>query len=135
MNSGEKYDLRIYEEIQSISNRSAHWRVSMRSSSWRPPTDVYETEDALIIRVEIAGMKESDFEIALNDHILSIRGFRQDLPEQRAYHQMEIYFGEFFIDIHLPLPVEPQGVEAAYKNGFLWVTLPKSKPQKIKIED
>ena len=53
-----------------------NWRLSLRSTSWRPPTDVYEVDDDLIVRVEIAGMREEDFSIELNGRILSIRGMR-----------------------------------------------------------
>ena len=46
----------------------------MRTPVWRPPTDVYELEETLVVRVEIAGMREEDFIIQLNGRILSIRG-------------------------------------------------------------
>lgn len=118
-----------------MSVQSSHWRLRMRSSAWRPPTDVYETEDLIIIRVEIAGMKEQDFEVELQGHVLSVRGIRQDTPEQRAYHQVEIRFGEFYIDLHLPAPVIPGGVKADYDNGFLVITLPKEKSRRIQVEE
>jgi len=107
----------------------------MRTPAWRPPTDVYETEDKLIVRVEIPGMREDDFTIELNGRILSIRGVRQDLSERRAYHQMEIRFGEFIIEIELPFHIEVNQVEAVYNNGFLRVILPKARPRQISIAE
>lgn len=118
-----------------MSDRSSHWRLRMRSSAWRPPTDVYETGEYIIIKVEIGGMKEEDFDVELEEHVLSIKGIRQDISEERAYHQADIRYGEFYIDIHLPAPVEAQAVTADYDNGFLIVSLPKSKTRSIPVED
>lgn len=117
-----------------MSEQSAHWRLRMRSSAWRPPTDVYETTDNIEIRVEIGGMKEENFDVELQGHILSIRGIRQDFPKERAFHQVEIMYGEFYIDIHLPVPVDALGVTADYDNGFLLVSLPKSRSKQIQVE-
>ncbi|MBN1146914.1 MAG: Hsp20/alpha crystallin family protein [Anaerolineales bacterium] len=105
----------------------------MRTPAWRPPTDVYEFEETLVVRVEIAGMREEDFSIQLNGRLLSIRGARQDVAERRAYHQMEIRFGEFSIDLELPFDVESEQVQATYSNGFLRVQLPKARPRHIPI--
>jgi HSP20 family protein len=105
----------------------------MHTPAWNPPTDVYETEDNIIVRVEIAGMHDGDFSIELNGRLLSIRGVRQDASERRAFHRMEIPFGEFYIELALPYPIEPGRVEAIYHNGFLRVILPKARPRQIPI--
>jgi len=106
---------------------------SVRAPAWRPPVDVYETEDNLVVRVEIGGMHEEDFTIELNGRYLVIRGSRQDISEKRAYHRMEIRFGEFLIEIELPLHVETDRVLAVYQDGFLRVMLPKSHPRHIPV--
>jgi HSP20 family molecular chaperone IbpA len=105
----------------------------MHSPAWRPPTDVYETEDTIIVRVEIAGMREQDFLVGLNGPVLTIRGVRQDVPERRSYHQMEIRFGEFNIELGLPFHVDADQVQAVYNNGFLRILLPKAHPRQIPI--
>ena len=112
-----------------------HWQVSSRQHAWRPPTDVYISDDAVIVRVEIAGMRDGEFSITFEDHTLSIRGSRPDFPERRAYHQMEIRFGEFRTDIGLHWPVDTDQIDAEYKDGFLRVMLPISKPQNIEIQE
>ena len=100
------------------------WQV--RSSLWRPPTDIYETEESFIIRVEIAGVREEDMEVAMENNLLLISGNRSDIPEQRAYyHQMEIQSGKFEITAEIPVPVDVEQAGAVYKDGFLTVTLPK----------
>ena len=99
------------------------WQV--HSSIWTPPTDVYENESSLIVKVEVAGMQEEDFEVAVEDQILIIRGNRQGQNERRAYHQMEIRFGEFEIAAEIPVMVDIEKAIAEYKDGFLVIILPK----------
>lgn len=125
----------ISEEVQSLAPGTTRWRNGIRSHAWRPPTDVYETEEAIIVRVEIGGMQEEDFTISLAGRLLTIRGLRPDVPERRAYHQMEIFFGEFLSEVELPGPVAAEGVTAEYKAGILRLVLPKDQPKRIHISD
>jgi HSP20 family protein len=108
------------------------WQV--RSSIWSPPTDAYETEEAYVVRVEIAGMREDDFEVLLENNTLLISGTRPDLTERRAYQQMEIRFGKFSTALTLPGSVNIEQARAEYKDGFLTVVLPKATPNQIKVE-
>ena len=121
------------EEIPHTSPEAIHWRIAMRPNVWRPPTDVFETEDAIVVRVEVAGMREQDFSVALDDRTLTIRGTRNDPTERRAFYQMEIPFGEFSTEVDLSIPILPEGVEALYRDGFLQITLPKARPQHIQV--
>ena len=106
------------------------WQV--RSNAWSPPTDEYETEEAYIIRMEIAGMREDNFEVSLENNTLFISGSRlDDIPERRAYQQMEIRFGKFASAISLPGPVNIEQAGAEYKDGFLVVVLPKINKNKV----
>jgi HSP20 family protein len=111
------------------------WKLSVRPHVWRPPTDIFETEDRFVVRVEIAGMTDADFSVTVNNNTLVIHGVRQDIPERRAFHQMEIHFGEFSIEVEFPGPVDSAGVEAGYQDGFLRVSLPKAIPRQITIGD
>ena len=112
-----------------------NWRVTSRPRTWRPLTDVYEHDDKIVVRVEIAGMNENDFVINLDQNILTIHGVRADVTERRAYHQMEINFGEFATAVEIQPPVDIEHVRAEYQNGFLWVILPKAQPKFIKINE
>ncbi|HMZ07903.1 MAG TPA: Hsp20/alpha crystallin family protein [Anaerolineales bacterium] len=119
-------------EVRRDILHAVGWQV--RSSIWSPPTDLYETEYAYIIRMEIAGMREEDFEVSLQNDTLSITGSRPDYPERRAYHQMEIRFGKFASFVGLPGPVDIDQSKAEYVDGFLTVTLTKATPTNIKVE-
>ncbi len=110
-----------------------HMRMGTRSRVWSPPTDVFETAEAVVIRVEVAGMQNAEFSISLDGQILSIHGARLDQPERRAYHQMEIRFGEFSSQVELHWPIDHDGIEAKYEDGFLRITLPKAKPHQVEI--
>jgi HSP20 family protein len=108
------------------------WQV--HAGVWSPPTDFYETEEALVVRVEIAGMREEDFDVILENNTLFISGSRPDLPERRAYHQMEIRFGKFTTAVALPVSVNVDDARAEYKDGFLTVTIPKTNPNEDRGE-
>jgi len=107
------------------------WHV--RSNVWKPLTNVYETENSLVVKMEIAGMSEEDLDVAVQGNILIVNGTRVDSSERRAYHQMEIPFGKFEISINLPLVVDVERATAEYKDGFLTITLPKANPKKIEV--
>ena len=111
------------------------WQVQVRAGVWSPPTDVYETEDNYVVRVEIAGMREEDFEITVENNFLMISGSRPDISERRAYQQMEIRFGKFETVVGIPGPLDLEASRADYTEGFLTVTLPKAKPNQIEIEE
>lgn len=109
------------------------WQVRIQPHVWSPPTDVFETEQNYIVRVEIAGMRRSDFSVVLENNLLTISGTRPDTPERRAYHQLEVRFGEFSTTVAIPGPVNAERAAAEYEDGFLTVTLPKAAPSKIHI--
>lgn len=112
--------------------RTLSWQVT--SGMWSPPTDVYETDLEYVVAVEMAGMREGDFEVVCDAGMLLISGQRPDVTERRAYHQMEIHFGKFSAAVSLPGPVDLDHAAAEYKDGFLVVTMPKLKSTNVKIE-
>lgn len=114
----------LIETRREIYN-SVTWHV--RSNVWRPPTDVYETEESIIVKMEIAGMRDEDLEAVVQDNLLLISGSRSDSSERKAYHQMEIPFGKFSVGVELPVQVDTESATAEYKDGFLTIQLPKEK--------
>lgn len=110
-----------------------HWVSAGQHKIWRPPTDVYETDDQIVVKVEIAGMQEEDFSIALESKRLVIRGIRHDPAAKLAYQQMEILYGYFETDAYLPGAIDTEQIEAIYQNGFLSVFLPKARPHQVPV--
>ena len=117
----------------TIRSGGRRWSGMTNYKVWRPPTDVYETDDSIVVQVEIAGLKEGDFEIFLGKRLLTIRGTRHESGGRLSYQQMEIRYGEFLTEAHLPLAVESNRTEASYENGFLLVRLPKTAKRRVTV--
>jgi HSP20 family protein len=109
--------------------------MSMMLKRFTPPTDVIETEDALLVIVEVAGMKAEDFRIEASRHDLTISGFRQGMrtPHQ-AYHQVEIGYGDFLTRVRLPRATRTDAITAEYEAGFLVITLPYAPVTQIPVQ-
>lgn len=114
---------------------TVRWLTMRQEKTWRPATDVYETDDAVVIKAEIAGMKEQDFSISLSNRNLVITGVRRDPAPKLAYQQLEIPYGRFRTQVFLPHAVDQDRITASYKNGFLTVLLPKVQPMNIEIKE
>jgi HSP20 family protein len=113
--------------------RALGWGPRRRGRAWRPPTDVYETDSDYVVVVEVAGMRGVELGVSFEEQTLSIRGRRPDIGGGKAYHQMEISYGEFLVDVYLHSPVDHERIEATYRDGFLRVVLPKAHPKTIPI--
>lgn len=101
---------------------------------WRPPTDVYEIDDSIVVVVEIAGLSAGDYEILFSGHALVVSGERRDPAEKLAYHQMEIWHGKFRTEVYLPWPLETSGQTATYEDGFLKIVLPKAQIRRVSLQ-
>jgi HSP20 family protein len=109
------------------------WISARQHKTWRPPTDVYETDDCVVVKVEISGMAEEDFAVSLDGRRLLISGVRRDPAAKLGYQQMEILYGRFETDVHLSRAIEEDKIEATYRNGFLSVRLPKAKARQVPV--
>lgn len=112
---------------------AGRWAYCRQRKTWRPPTDVYETADCFVVKVEIAGMQRTDLHIALEAKELTISGVRHDSSTKVGYQQMEIQYGAFESHVSLPAAVDQDAVEAAYQEGFLIIRLPKEQARRIQV--
>ena len=109
---------------------------------WMPPVDIHEVDEALIIKMELAGAKANDLNVTLSpdDRILTISGSRSEGHRDRdgrvRCHQLEIYFGPFERAVAIPptITVDRDKITAKYKDGFLVVTLPLKSVSEMKPE-
>ncbi len=91
-----------------------------------PPVDVYETEDDIVVVVEIAGIPDEEVEVLVDGRTLIVRGERRAAGgARRLYSQMEICQGPFQRDLLLPSEVNPEAAKASYNAGLLEIVLPK----------
>jgi len=101
---------------------------------WKPPTDVYETENNFVIIIELGQMKSEEISISYERGVLFIRGVRKAVPptERRRYQKMEINYGPFERRIAVSEDVEIEKLQAKYEDGFLQIDLPKKN---VKLND
>jgi len=113
-------------------------RTSQILSGWTPALDLYEDKENFVVKVELPGMKREDIEVSLHEGSLSLSGERKS---EEKYADAEVYrterfFGRFQRTVTLPTPVAAEKVKAAYKDGVLTITLPKTeeaKPKQIEV--
>jgi len=115
------------EQIQRSGWSWFHPMPYAREQIWRPPTDVYESDEHVVVMMELAGVNEEDVEVTIFNDILVVSGKRLDAdrPERVRYHEMGINFGRFRSEVFLPITVRPEGIEARYDRGFLCIRLAK----------
>ena len=102
---------------------------------WIPAVDVSETEDAVIVKVDVPGVKPEDMEISLVDNVLVIKGEKKREEEEKKenFYKMERFYGSFMRSIQLPCEIEEDKIEASYKDGVLKIVLPKKPEEKKKV--
>jgi HSP20 family protein len=109
------------------------WALHHHPHAWQPPTDVYETEQAFAILVEVPGMQAGDFTVSLADNLLTISGVRPNPASRGICHQMEIHYGEFRTDVYIAAAIDAEAITAEYRDGFLSVTVPKARAHRIQV--
>jgi HSP20 family protein len=141
----------LHREIDRVFNDfgTAFWRFPFRRSepfwqrepSWdmAPAMDIAETDNAYEISAELPGMSESDVAVVAAHGMLTIKGEKKEEKEEKEEKNKEYYvsersYGSFQRRLQIPDGVDADKIEAAFKNGVLTVTLPKTaqaqKPEK-----
>lgn len=107
------------------------------SGAWVPPVDVAETQEKIIVRAEVPGMKQDDIQIEFENGLLTIRGERKLVKDEGVtFHRVERTFGNFSRSFTLPRTVDPEKISATYRDGVLEIEVPKkeeAKPKQIRI--
>jgi len=111
------------------------------AESFIPRIDVSETDKEIKVSAELPGMDENDIDVSLTKDTLTIRGEKKEEKEDKGknYYRMECSYGSFSRNIPLPAEVSTDKVEATFKKGILYVTLPKTvsaieKTKKVPIK-
>ena len=97
--------------------------------AWKPPVDIYETPEEIVVLAEIAGMKKEDINVIMENDVLKISGIRPDYSpsSKMKLHQMEIDYGKFQRIVKISLPIDTNNIRAQYREGFLQITLSKKE--------
>jgi len=99
-----------------------------------PAFDIAEADDHFIVKADLPGIDPKNLDISLTGNVLTIRGEKKEERDERSerYYSIERQFGSFSRSFLLPADVKEDGIEAAYKDGVLRVTIPKSERAKQK---
>lgn len=111
---------------------------SIVRGAWAPNVDIYENKDQIVIEAELPGMNREDFDLTVENNVLTLRGERrfEKKDEKDTYHRVERSYGSFTRSFTLPQSLSGEGATAEYKNGVLRVVLQKReevKPRRIQI--
>jgi HSP20 family protein len=114
-------------------------KEGLEAGVWTPPVDIYETAENLVIKAELPGLSTEDVSVRVDDNVLSIKGERKREVgvESEDYHVIERSYGHFRRSFVLPKNVDQEKVQAKFKDGILFIAIPKFKtvkPKKIAIE-
>src|SRR5918995_4064830 len=102
--------------------------------AWAPSVDIYENKDQIVLEAELPGMNREDFELTVENNVLTLRGERRFEKKEDTdnYHRVERAYGSFTRSFTLPNTVSGEGASADYRNGVLRVTLPKREETKAR---
>jgi HSP20 family protein len=106
--------------------------------AWAPSVDIFEDQERLIVEAELPGMNREDFELSVENNVLTLKGERkfEKKDERDNYHRVERQYGSFVRQFTLPQTITAEGATADFENGVLRVSLPKreeTKARKIEI--
>ncbi len=107
--------------------------------AWIPAVDIFETNEAIVLKAELPGITAQDISVEVKDNTLTLKGekkFEKEVKEEN-YHRVERSYGSFQRAFTLPGTIHPEKVKAKFKDGILEITLPKveeAKPKQVKVE-
>lgn len=103
--------------------------------TWSVPTDIFETEQAFVIHLDLAGVEPAAIRVVAEESRLTVSGERnRPLPERVSrVHRLEIEQGRFSKRINLPTPIAVDAVETRHRHGFLVITLPKQERRRVQV--
>ena len=124
---------RLFED-NFIRDRSGHADLA----TWAPPVDIYETQNELVLKIDLPDVQDKDIDVRVENNMLTIRGerkFEKDVDEDN-YLRVERAYGSFMRSFSLPNSVSSENIRAEYRNGVLSLHMAKreeSKPKQVKI--
>ena len=135
---------RLQRGADDLFTALAGYRKPTLEAPWRrarlfPLLNLKQIENSYVITAEIPGMKTDDLEIKIEGDTLTLKGERKplELDEGASYHRRERATGSFHRSLTLPTKIDPENVNATYKDGVLTVTLEKEKetlPKQIPVK-
>ncbi len=122
----------IEEPCEKSIEESGDW-MEENNEEGQLTVDVYQTNDDIIIKAIVAGVKPDDLDVSITQEMITIRGRREESHrvERENYFYQELYWGSFSRSILLPQEINPDEAEATLKEGILTIRLPKRDKERI----
>src|SRR5947207_4134388 len=118
MDGSQQQIERHYRQLLHDALRQSQPSILQRSVTWRPLADIRESADLITVKIELAGMREEDIEVTLYEDALIVSGERDDDHESREnlyYHEAQIRYGAFRVEVLISSPVQREAVKARYE--------------------
>ena len=128
----------LQDRINRIFNesfgRSRDFEDEVGLYDWRPPVDIYETGDGIVLKVELPGINKADVSLEVKDNVLTIKGERLLDPtiKDEQYYRKERSFGKFNRSFSLQEQIKPDLIKASFKDGVLTIEIPRPEEEKPK---
>ena len=124
--------------LNSFCKESQAEKNDSEMVSWLPSTDVYDTQDDYVLKMEIPGLEKQDVKIEVENDTLAVSGERKEEKDVKAdeFHRSERRSGKFYRSFRLPQHTDAKTINASMKDGILELRIPKPeerKPRNIPI--
>lgn len=134
-----------FRELVQMRDEIGRWfgdierdKDQKRSALWAPNVDIKETENEVLVKADLPGIKMEDIDVSIDEDQLVIKGERKFEKEEKEkdYLRVERSYGSFYRSFDIGVPIKADEVKAHYSDGVLEITIPKAevkKPKKVEI--
>ncbi len=135
-----------FKELEDISERfnrifgrlgarRESGREAMTAADWVPAVDISEDDKEYLIKAELPEIDKKDVKVTVQDGVLTIQGERKQEKEEKGkrFHRLERSYGAFLRSFSLPEDAAEDNIKAEFKDGMLYVHLPKSAKSRAKV--
>lgn len=128
----------LRDEMNRLFSRTIGEGGVASGSTWTPAVDIFDTDEAIVLRAELPGLTPEDIDIEIDDNVLTLKGERrfQEQVDEGRYYRLERAYGHFQRSVTLPQGVKSDEISASFEHGVLSVRVPKAdevKPRKIAV--
>ncbi len=109
--------------------------LSLREGWTVPAIDMYQTDDEIVVKAALPGIKSDEVQINITGEVLTLKGEmkHEEDKKEKAWHIHEQRWGSFERSVVLPNDVVADKAKAEFENGILTITLPKAEEVKPKV--
>ncbi len=127
---------RLRRDLDRFSEGLRLGRQPAGEEVWAPPVDIYEQDDALVLVVDVPGVRREDMDLRIDHNSVTLEGERARAESSNEI-RLERPMGRFRRSFRIGVPVSPGGAEASYRDGVLRITIPRAAPggpERVRVE-